>query len=52
MTKAIPMWIDPRNGAMVAKKAGPRTRTVSEMITLGYLCAGNYRKHKFRMVLA
>lgn len=40
-----------KNGAMVARKAGPRTRTHSEMLALGAECVGSYSKHKFRKVL-
>lgn len=37
-----------RDGAMVARKAGPRTRTHAEMLALGAECVGAYPKHKYR----
>ena len=40
------------NGRMVARKAGPRTRTHSEMLALGAECVGAFRKHKFRLLIA
>lgn len=39
-------------GRMVARKAGPTTRTHSEMVALGAECLGTFSKHKFRLVLA
>lgn len=36
------------NGRMVARKAGPRTRTKAEMQGLGATMVGRCRKHKFR----
>lgn len=35
------------NGVMVARKAGPRTRTHSEMLALGARFEGRHAKHKF-----
>lgn len=35
------------NGRMVARKAGPRTRTHAEMLELGAVCIGSFAKHKF-----
>lgn len=35
-------------GRMVARKAGPKTRTKSEMEALGAVCLGRFPKHKFR----
>jgi hypothetical protein len=40
-----------RDGAMIARKAGPRTRTHAEMLTLGAECVGSFAKHKFRKVI-
>jgi hypothetical protein len=37
-------------GRMVARKAGPKTRTHADMIALGAVCQGSHRKHKFRHV--
>lgn len=38
-------------GRMVARKAGPRTRTHAEMLELGAECVGSYAKAKFRLVI-
>ncbi len=35
------------NGRMVARKAGPKTRTHAEMLALGAVLAGSFAKHKF-----
>lgn len=35
------------NGRMTARKAGPKTRTHSEMLALGAVCVGAFAKHKF-----
>ena len=35
------------NGRIVARKAGPRTRTHAEMLALGAECIGSFAKHKF-----
>jgi hypothetical protein len=37
-------------GRMVARKAGPKTRTHAEMEALGAECVGSFAKHKFVMV--
>lgn len=34
-------------GRMVARKAGPKTRTHAEMLALGAECLGSFAKHKF-----
>jgi hypothetical protein len=39
-----------KNGVMVARKAGPRTRTHGEMLGLGAECVGSFAKHRFRLV--
>ena len=39
------------DGRMIARKAGPRTRTHAEMLALGAECVGAFGKHKFRKVL-
>lgn len=36
-----------RRGRMVARKAGGKTRTHSEMIAIGAECVGSFSKHKF-----
>jgi hypothetical protein len=40
-----------RDGVMVARKAGPHTRTHAEMLALGAECVGSFAKHKFRKVI-
>lgn len=50
-TNPEPMWIEPQSGRMVHRKAGSHTRTAKEMSELGYEHRGNFRKHKFRMIL-
>lgn len=40
-----------RDGRMVARKAGPNTRTHAEMLALGCEHVGSFRKHKFRKVI-
>ncbi len=39
------------DGRMIARKAGPKTRTHGEMVALGAACVGAFGKHKFRKVL-
>lgn len=38
------------NGRMTARKAGPKTRTHAEMLSLGAECLGSFAKHKFTRV--
>jgi hypothetical protein len=45
LTKPSTVYV--RNGQMVAKKAGPKTRTKDEMLALGCVVQGAFRKHKF-----
>ncbi len=40
------------DGRMIARKAGPKTRTHSEMLQLGATCVGSFAKHKFRKVVS
>lgn len=40
------------NGRMVARKAGPKTRTHGEMLAEGAEMVGAFAKHKFRHILA
>lgn len=40
-----------RNGRMVSRKAGPKTRTRKEMEELGCRSEGKHAKHKYRLVL-
>jgi hypothetical protein len=46
MTKAERVYV--RDGVMVARKAGPNTRTHADMLALGAECIGSFPKHKFR----
>lgn len=39
-----------KNGVLVARKAGPKTRTHDEMTALGAAMIGSFAKHKFRYV--
>lgn len=50
MTKPERVYV--KDGAMIARKAGPRTRTHAEMLALGAECIGAFPKRKFRKVLA
>jgi len=49
-TAPHPTWVD-CDGRMVARKAGPKTRTRAQMEQLGYTMIGRFSKHKFRIVL-
>ena len=40
-----------RDGMMIARKAGPTTRTHAAMLALGAECVGSFAKHKYRKVL-
>lgn len=40
-----------RDGVMIARKAGPNTRTHAQMLELGADCIGSFAKHKFVKVL-
>lgn len=51
-TKPMPVWIDPRTERLVARKAGPVTRSRAEMEALGYVLLGHYPRRRFRIVLA
>lgn len=43
-------WLD-SDGRMVARKAGPHTRTKAEMEALGHRIIGRYSRHRFGMKL-
>lgn len=45
MTKPERVYV--RRGRMIARKAGPKTRTHAEMLALGAECVGSFPKHKF-----
>lgn len=45
LTQPLPVWT--RNGTMVARKAGPVTRTYGEMEETGAELVGSFPKHKF-----
>jgi hypothetical protein len=47
-TKAERVYV--REGRMVARKAGPKTRTHAEMLGLGAVCVGAFPKERFRLV--
>lgn len=49
MTKPEAVWVD-LNGRMVARKAGPKTRTAAEMRALGFEEIGRFAKRKFRRI--
>jgi hypothetical protein len=40
------------DGRMVARKAGPTTRTKAEMLALGCVLAGRFSKHKYTHVVS
>jgi hypothetical protein len=44
-TKPEPTYV--RNGRMIARKAGPNTRTRAEMEEMGAVCVGSFPKIKF-----
>lgn len=48
-TRPEPVWV--KDGRMVSRKAGPRTRTTKEMQDLGAICVGSFAKHKFRHIV-
>ena len=48
--KTKPEYVYVKNGRMVSRKAGPKTRTQAEMIDLGYKRYGPYSKHKFVLI--
>jgi hypothetical protein len=48
MTEPEPIYLI--EGRMVARKAGPRTRTHAEMLALGAECVGSHAKHKYRLI--
>jgi hypothetical protein len=48
-TKPQPVWV--RDGVMVARKAGPKTRTKTEMLQLGAEYLGSHAKHKFTHIV-
>lgn len=50
LTKPERVYVD-GNGRMVARKAGPKTRTHADMLELGCRCVGSFAKHKFTMPL-
>ncbi|MEA1909730.1 MAG: hypothetical protein U9M89_01765 [Patescibacteria group bacterium] len=49
-TKPEATWLD-KNNRMISRKAGPKTRTKSEMLALGYRMIGRYSKTRFKMEL-
>lgn len=51
LTQAEPTFVDGK-GRMVARKAGPNTRTRTEMKRLGYEEVGRFARHKFRRLIS
>lgn len=49
--KTRPERVYVKDGVLVARKAGPRTRTHAEMLALGAEYRGAHAKHKFRKML-
>lgn len=47
-TKPQSVWV--KDGIMMSRKAGPKTRTRSEMLALGAECLGTFKKHKFVLI--
>lgn len=45
-TGPYPRWLT-ADGAQVATKSGPKTRTKAEMLALGHVMVGRFYKHKF-----
>lgn len=45
-----PQRIYVKDGRMIARKAGPKTRTHDEMVALGAECIGQSCKHKFVLI--
>lgn len=45
MTKPERTYV--KEGRLIARKAGPNTRTHAEMLALGAECVGSFSKHKF-----
>lgn len=50
-TQPHEVWIDPAADRLVARKAGPKTRTKQQMLDLGYISLGRHVKHKFTINL-
>ena len=48
LTKPQPVYV--LRGVMIARKAGPKTRSHSQMLALGCELVGKFRKHKFVMI--
>jgi len=46
-----PQRIYVKDKRMIARKAGPKTRTHSQMLELGAICLGSFSKHKFVHVM-
>lgn len=48
-TAPEPTWV--KEGQMISRKAGPKTRTAAEMAELGAECIGSFSRHKFTRTL-
>jgi hypothetical protein len=51
LTKPEARWLDPATGMLVSKYAGGVSRSRAEMAALGYQHVGDYRTHKYRLLL-
>lgn len=49
--KGSPAWLDPSTGRQVATQA-TKTRTKAEMLSMGYVNVGVFKKHKFVLHLS
>jgi hypothetical protein len=49
LTKAERTYV--KDGVMIARKAGPRTRTHAEMLAIGAECIGSFARHRFRLIV-
>lgn len=48
LTKPERLYV--KDGVMISRKCGPKTRTHAEMLAIGAECKGAFRKHKFRLI--
>lgn len=50
LTKPSPVYVN-ESGIMMGKKRGKKNFTTLEMGEMGFLCKGNFAKHKYRMII-
>lgn len=48
LSKPEPVFM--KDGKLISRKAGPKTRTRKQMEALGALCVGSFPKHRFRLI--